>query len=222
MSGMDIMCRESSAFVYWAAIIFSFNQDQILQMQQQAYLKGCDGFQITHSTKFGSKYGDSYGGTADLLEPRSEFISPTHRYQRYFINLSGREQQNHEYLDHNLKQYHQVHQTHNEVITPMCEIGNRGLYVSADGVIHPCSWVSFPYVNMSTPRKTIWFKDSFHQVHRNKLSLHSRSLQDILEDEIWEKLFGTFNSQQRAWVECEQKCSKNLVDKNYAVGWLTN
>jgi hypothetical protein len=75
---------------------------------------------------------------------------------------------------------------------------------------------------MSTPRKTIWFKDSFHQVHRNKLSLHSRSLQDILEDEIWEKLFGTFNSQQRAWVECEQKCSKNLVDKNYAVGWLTN
>jgi MoaA/NifB/PqqE/SkfB family radical SAM enzyme len=222
IEGVKIMCRESSAFVYWAAIVFAFNQDYLEHIKQQAQDIGCDGLQLTYSTKFGSKYGEAYGGATDLLEPRNEFISKTHRYERYFQNLSGREQLNHGYLEHNLQQYQQVKQQHNSVITPMCSIGNRGLYVSADGVLHPCSWVSFPYTSMSTDRKTIQFKDSFHQVHRDKLNLNHRPLDKVLNDPIWKLLFDTFDSPEKAWVECEQKCNCNLVDKEYAVGWLTN
>jgi MoaA/NifB/PqqE/SkfB family radical SAM enzyme len=222
ITGMKIMCEESPAFVYWATIVFAFNQDYLDQIEQQARDIGCDGLQLTYSTKFGSKYGEAYGGIKDPLEPRSEFISSTHRYERHFRNISGREQLNNEYLLHNQQRFEQIKQEHNTVITPMCSIGNRGLYVSADGVLHPCSWVSFPYISMSTDRKTIHFKDSFHQVYREQLNLKTQSLTDVLNNPIWNKLFNTFDDPKKAWVECEQKCGCNLVDKEYAVGWLTN
>jgi len=222
ITGMKIMCGESPAFVYWATIVFAFNQDYLDQIEQQARDLGCDGLQLTYSTKFGSKYGEAYGGTKDPMEPRPEFISSSHRYERHFRNISGRKQLNTEYLLHNQQQFEQIKQKHNTVITPMCSIGNRGLYVSADGVLHPCSWVSFPYVSMSTNRKTIYFKDSFHQVYREQLNLKTQSLTDILKNPIWNKLFDTFDDPKKAWVECEQKCNCNLVDNEYAVGWLTN
>jgi len=222
MDGMRIMCQESPAFVYWATILFNFNQDYLDRIQQQARAIGCDGVQLTYSTKFGSKYGDAYGGSQDPLEPRPEFISQTHRYERHFIDLSGRKQLNDDYLDHNQKKFIEIKQQHDKFITPMCAIGNRGLYVSADGVLHPCSWVSFPYVSMSTQRKTINFENSFHQVYRDKLNLKTRSLQEILDDPIWNKLHHSFDDPDRAWVECEQKCNCQLVDEKYAVGYLTN
>jgi len=222
MTGMRVMCQDSPAFVYWATIVFAFNQNCLDQIEQQARDIGCDGLQLTYSTKFGSKYGEAYGGSEDVLEPRSEFISKTHRYERYFRNISGREQLNQPYLEHNLQRYQTIKQEHNTVITPMCSIGNRGLYVSADGVLHPCSWVSFPYVSMSTNRKTIHFKDSFHQVYREQLNLNICSLDEVLNDPVWSSLFNSFDNPEKAWVECEQKCNCNVVDKEYAVGWLTN
>ena len=221
IEGMKIMCA-SPAFVYWATIVFSFNQDRLDHIKNYATEIGCDGLQLTYSTKFGSKYGSAYGGEADTLEPRPEFISKTHRYERYFTNLSGRQQLTQDYLSNNKAMFLNVKNKYNTFITPMCSIGNRGIYVSADGVLHPCSWVSFPYVSMSTDRKTINFPDSFHQVYRDKLNLKTRSLTDVLDDPSWEHLFSSFNNPSKAWVECEQKCNCNLVDEQYAVGWLTN
>jgi MoaA/NifB/PqqE/SkfB family radical SAM enzyme len=222
MLGMDIMSNQSQAFVYWAAIAFAFNQDHLDSMQLQAKNIGCDGFQITKSTKFGSKYGQSYGAENDPLEPKPEWISSSHRYERSLITLSGRKPPNEKYLATNQQRFIAIADRYNKMIRPMCCIGNRGLYVSADGVLHPCSWVSFPYVSMGTKRKTIDFKDSFHQVYRDQLNLRQRELYHILEDPVWSKLFDNFDSKHKAWVECEQKCSVSLVDENYAVGWLTN
>lgn len=219
MQGMRIMAQ-SSVYVNWAAIVFKFNQDHLDTIRQLAKEIGCDGLQLTYSTKFGSKYGN-YGGANDLLEPRPEFVSSTHRYERHFENLSGRELNNQDYLEHNRQRYIEVKKQFNTVITPMCSIGNRGMYVSADGVLHPCSWVSFPYTSLHTDRKVIYFKDSFHQQYRAQVNLHTRSLEEIIVDPIWHKLFNTFNN-DRAWVECEQKCSSALVDEQYAVGWYTN
>jgi len=222
MTGMNIMCKESTAFVYWAAIVFSFNQDHIKRIENMAMDMGCDGLQLTYSTKFGSKYGEAYGGSQDPLEPRTEFISKTHRYERYFTNLSGRQQLNEDYLNHNKIEFLKTKEQYNTFVTPMCLVGNRGMYISADGTLHPCSWVSFPYTSLHTDRKTINFPDSFHQVYRDQMNLHKRSLDEVLNDDIWNKLTDTFNSSQKAWVECEQKCHCNLVDESYAVGYLTN
>jgi len=222
MDGMRIMCNQSNAFVNWATIVFKFNQDYLDQIKQQASDLGCDGLQLTYSTKFGSKYGQAYGGLSDPLEPREEFISKTHRYERYFTNLSGREPLTQDYMDATQQQFDKISAEYNKFITPMCAIGNRGIYVSADGILHPCSWVSYPYKSLHTDRKTIQFKDSFHQTNRDKLNLYTRTLDEILNDKVWEKLYNSFNSTDKAWVECEQKCHCSLVNQEYAVGWLTN
>ena len=221
MQGMQIMGRESSAFVYWAAIIFAFNQDHLGHLRDLAYANGCDALQLTRSTKFSSKYGGVYG-EIDPLEPRQEHVSSSWRYERDLIPISNRQQFNQDYLALNVEKYNEVKDKFSTYITPMCSIGNRGLYVSADGVLHPCSWVSFPYESMSTERKTINFEDSFHQVHREKLNIKERGLKAVLNDPVWDKLFCSFNDPTKAWVECEQKCHNKVVDHEYAVGYLTN
>jgi MoaA/NifB/PqqE/SkfB family radical SAM enzyme len=222
MTGMDIMCRDTDAFVYWATIVFNFNQDHLSHMKQMATNMGCDGMQLTYSTKFGSKYPGAYGGDEDSLEPRPEFISKSHRYERYLTNLSGRVQHNADYLEHNSKKFFEIKKEFNDFITPMCYIGNRGLFVGADSVLYPCSWVSFPYESLSSDRKTIHFKDSFHQKYRDKFDLSKRSLEEVLTDDTWLKLTNTFNNPSTAWVECEQKCCSSRVDYDYGVGYLTD
>jgi MoaA/NifB/PqqE/SkfB family radical SAM enzyme len=223
MTGMKIMCKQSTAFVNWASIIFSFNQDRLDNIKGLATDIGCDGLQLTYSTKFGSKYGEAYQGQQDPLEPRSEFISKTHRYHRTFCQLSDRTQDISAYLDHNEKRLQTIQTKYQgQPITPMCEIGNRGMYVSADGILHPCSWVSFPYHSMTHGNKTIHYQDSFHQRFRSFLSLHTRTLSDIIADPLWQKLSSGWTNPEKTWVECAQKCSSGLVDREYAVQWFTN
>lgn len=222
MSGMNIMCQHSKAFVYWATIVFQFNQDHLANIEQQAKSIGCDGLQLTLSTKFGSKYGERYNGDHDELEPRAEWISKSHRYERRLINLSGRQQLNQQFMAETQQRFEQVKNKHNTFITPLCEIGNRAIYVSADGLLHPCSWTSYTYREMGNDRKTIHFKDNFQNKFKDSINLHHRSLEDVLNDDAWSYLFNSFDDQRCAWVECEQKCHKSLVDQDYAVDYLTN
>jgi len=210
-------------FLNWAVIVFSFNQDRLLQIMDQAKVLGMDALQITKSTKFGSKYGDVYGGRNDDLEPRKEFISSSHRYERELVNISSRSPLNQEYLDHNRKMFLEIKKNYaDSPIVPLCEIGNRGLYVNAEGVIFPCSWTSFPYHSLSGSTKTILWKDSFFAKYREKMNLHNRSFEEIMSDPLWLKCSQGFRNPSKTWVECEQKCSQHLVDDEYAVGWLTN
>lgn len=222
MSGMNIMSRQSAAFVYWATIVFRFNQDHLKHIEQLARNMGCDGLQLTLSTKFGSKYGERYKGDHDDLEPRPEWISKSHRYERRLINLSGREQLNSAFMAETQRRFELVKQQRNVFITPLCEIGNRAIYVSADGLLHPCSWTSYTYRQMGNERKIINFKDNFQNSFSDKINLHRRSLEEVLDDDVWQHLFNNFDNEKKAWVECEQKCHKSLVDQDYAVDYLTN
>lgn len=222
MMGMKIMSTKSDCFVYWAAIVFSFNQDHLDDIFELATQQGCDGVQLTHSTKFGSKYGEVYGGPNDKLEPKLEFISKTHRYERYFYPLTDRKQLNQDYLEHNKNLFLNVRDQYNTFITPMCLIGNRGMFVNAEQTLFPCSWTSFPFSQMNTERKSINFEESFFNMYRDDLNIKKHGLEAVLNNSIWDKLFNSFNSKEKAWVECEQKCQCNLVDYDYAIGYLTN
>ena len=57
------------------------------KIKELATQQGCDDLQLTYSTKFGSKYGEAYGGETDSLEPSSKYISKTHRYERHITNV---------------------------------------------------------------------------------------------------------------------------------------
>lgn len=210
-------------FMNWAAIVFRFNQDHLGLIEQQARDLGFDGLQITKSTKFGSKYGEAYQGDLDVLEPSAEWISSTHRYQRHTVNLSGRLQDNEDYLRHNQQRWQIVQQRYRDApIRPLCEVGNRGIYVNAEGVVFPCSWVSFPYETLSDGVRTIQWKHSFFAKYRSRMNLNTRSLEEILHDDLWQKCSQGWRDSTKTWVECQQKCQSSVVDENYAVGWETN
>ena len=217
-----VRAANKDVFLVWATIIFSFNQDQLDNMSTQARIMGMDAVQWTRSTKFGSVYG-AYGGANDSLEPRPEFISKTHRYERQVVNVSSRIQNNKDYLDHNQKQYIKIKETYRDgPVTPLCEVGNRGIYVNAEGVVFPCSWVSFPYDSLTHNNKTIQWDDSFFVQHRERMNLHNRSFNEIINDPLWSKCSNGFTDPAKTWVECSQKCSTSVVNQEYAVGWETN
>jgi MoaA/NifB/PqqE/SkfB family radical SAM enzyme len=209
-------------FLVWATIIFKFNQDHLNNIINLARDLDMDSIQWTRSTKFGSIYG-GYGGVNDPLEPRPEFISKTHRYEREVFNISGRQQNNGDYLEHNKQKYFEIKEQYKDKpVTPLCEIGNRGIYVNAEGVVFPCSWVSFPYHSLTHGGKTIQWKDSFFAEHRERMSLHNRTFEEIITDPLWNKCSSGFTDPEKTWVECGQKCSSSIVTENYAVGWETN
>lgn len=218
----SVRAVNKDVFLVWATIIFAFNQDYLSLITNQARELGMDAVQWTRSTKFGSVYG-GYGGENDPLEPRPEFISKTHRYEREIVNVSGRVQDNHDYLEHNKKQYYKIVEEYKDAtVVPLCEIGNRGIYVNAEGVVFPCSWTSFPYTSLTNNGKTIKWQDSFFAKYRDRMNLNNRSLEEIISDPLWNKCSQGFTDPAKTWVECGQKCSSTVVDEKYAVGWETN
>jgi len=166
-------------------------------------------------------YG-AYGAEQDPLEPDSKHISKTHRYERYSIPTSTRQINNSDYLETNKVNFIKTKEQWNTFITPMCVIGNRGLYVNALGQLYPCSWTSFPYESLSTDRKTIQYKDSFFNVNKDLLNLYNYNLETVLNNPIWDKFFTSLDNPDKAWVECEQKCHQSLMTNEYAVGYETN
>ena len=233
MAGMKIMGNESSSIVNWAMIVFKFNQDHLDDIKQLATDNGCDGIQVTKSTKFGSNYqaynmaNDPTGTPVDPLEPDDDNISQTDRYVRTYIPLSDRMilgpgLNNTDYMTLNTKLYHKIKNKYNTFITPMCLIGNRGIFINAVGTLFPCSWVSFPFEQLGTERKTIDYKDSFFVKYADQVNLFKRSFEEVIDDDVWDHLFGNLNNPNKAWVECENKCHKSLVDFKYAVGYETN
>jgi MoaA/NifB/PqqE/SkfB family radical SAM enzyme len=223
MNGMNICTKESDIFVNWAMIVFKFNQDHIDYIESLARKQNCDALQITYSTKFGSKYGEAYGGDKDYLEPDAKYISKTHRYERYTKKLSSRIPIRLEYIKTNYKKFNEISKKFDGEIIPMCLIGNRGLYLNAEGNIFPCSWTSFPYKSLTHNEKTIEWEDSFFVKYKNELNLKgNRTLEEVLNDDVWQKLFDSFKNNNKNWVECQQKCNRNLVNKNYGIGYYTN
>ena len=223
IQGIKTIRNNKLVFINWATIVFKFNEDKLLDMQEYAKSLGCDGFQITKSTKFGSKYGDAYFGSADPLEPSLKNISSSHRYERQLINLSGRSLDNEDYLKTNAAFFESIKNKFTDSpIIPMCLIGNRGLYVNAEGTLFPCSWTSFPYKELQFEDKTIQWSDSFFAKNKKLFNLNYYSIDDILSNPVWKNLYDNFTSRNKSWVECLQKCNNKIVNYEYAVGYETN
>ena len=188
----------SKCRLIWAAIAFKFNEDQIDYMHSLAVKLGMDAFQLTKSTKFGSVY-PSYGNN-DPLEPSKKFVSGSHRFERDVILLSSRGLN----LQANTKNI-QLYKSVTEVngVKPLCEIGNKGLYIDAQGRLFPCCWVANRYSHNSE-----W------KAIANKFDLNYRTLTDVVTDDFWNSEFKTFK-----WQECQTKCVASRVDEKYATEW---
>ena len=196
IAGLKTLREHSLCRIVWAAIAFRFNEDHLDAMQEFAKSIGVDTFQITKSTKFGSIY-PTYG-SIDPLEPSIRFVSGSHRFEREQTEFTNR---NKAVNPINLVLFNNIKDQSDTV--PLCEIGNKGLYIDAQGRLFPCCWVANRYNHNNE-----W------QAIANNFNLHNRSLQDVLADPFWETELKTFR-----WQECRTKCNSRIVNEKYATQW---
>ena len=198
IDGINALRSSSNCIIVWAAIAFKFNEDHLEEMRDLAKSIGVDRFQLTRSTKFGSVY--PIYGKNDPLQPSTKFVSSTHRFERDVVALTDKGTWTNVPLT-NIKLYNKI--KNNEDIIPLCEIGNKGLYIDARGRLFPCCWVANRYSHNQE-----WQRLS------NNFNLHTRLLEDSLRDTFWETDFRQFK-----WQECKTKCNHNMVSKEYATSW---
>jgi MoaA/NifB/PqqE/SkfB family radical SAM enzyme len=198
ITGIETLKSVSTCRLVWAAIAFKFNELQLPAMESRARELGLDAFQLTKSTKFGKIY-PSYGNN-DPLEPSEQNISGSHRFERDVTLLSSRGL-NSQTNTQNIQLYKSV--TELNGVRPLCEIGNKGLYIDARGRLFPCCWVANRYSHNSE-----W------KAIATKFDLNRRTLADAVTDDFWETTFKTFG-----WQECQTKCATGRVDEKYATEW---
>jgi len=198
IAGIQALKQSSSCRLVWAAIAFKFNELYIDSMENLARQLGMDAFQLTLSTKFGKLY-PAYG-TDDPLQPTEQYISGSHRFERRVTILSSRGL-NSQANTKNIQLYNSVTEVNG--VRPLCEIGNKGLYIDSRGRLFPCCWVANRYSHNSE------WKDI-----ATKFDLNCRTLADAVTDDFWETKFKTFS-----WQECQTKCATSRVDEKYATEW---
>lgn len=196
ITGIEMLRTASNCQIVWAAIAFKFNQEHLTAMQEFAQGLGVDRFQLTKSTKFGSVY-PGYG-YHDPLEPGLKYISSTHRFERETVDFTNRAQYTHPI---NFVLYNQVKDSPD--VVPLCEIGNKGVYIDAQGRLFPCCWVANRYSHNKE-----W------QELANRFDLKQRTLTEAIADPFWSTEFKQFR-----WQECKTKCAKAVVTEDYATNW---
>jgi MoaA/NifB/PqqE/SkfB family radical SAM enzyme len=202
MRGIEILRQSSPVMMTWAAIAFKHNTDKLDAMRLLAGRMGFDKFQITFSTKFGSIYSNYMVQGVDELEPSSEWVSKSQRFERTIYDLSNRKQLNNGMQKLNEGIWDDIPKDTD--IIPMCQIGNKGLYISSQGYFYPCCWMANRY------NHTRW-----NQFQSDTYNLNIRSITEVLQDPSWEEFFANLNKN----TECKTKCGASNYNKDYATSW---
>lgn len=197
--GIESFRFVSKAYMTWDAIAFKFNQDRLDHMKTLAKQLRFDQFQLTLSTKFNRVYPIYPKG--DQLQPRDELISGTHRFQREYTYFNDRRPSD-VGLATNIKLYNQTASF--DQVTPLCGIGNKGLFINSQGHLFPCCWVANRYTH----------NNEWLEMSKNQFDLNQRSLKEVLNDEYWSEEFEIFSRS-----ECRTKCNKAVVNQQYATEW---
>jgi MoaA/NifB/PqqE/SkfB family radical SAM enzyme len=192
-----------TSYRVWAAIAFRFNQNFISYQKNLAFSLGFDCFQLTKSTKFGSKYPSAYG-QEDLLEPTdTTLVASGHRFERVLHQNTNKARPG-----NNLKKIYFQRAEYLDKNTPysgICLIGNKGVFLNSRGEFYPCCWTATRYSHNS----------KWHQQAEDNFNLNNRTFQEIIEDPFWQQEFLKFDS-----LECTSKCTKEkLSDLEHTTEW---
>ena len=198
ISGIKTLRSNSTVYMTWDAIAFSFNQDRLDDMKIIAQDLGFDQFQLTLSTKFNKVY-NSYP-VQDSLQPDDNLISNTFRFQRILTKFNNRSESNIGYQT-NLNLYNNSSSTNN--ILPLCSLGNKGLFINSRGDFFPCCWVANRYSH----------NKEWEELGK-RFNLFKRPINEVLSDSFWNVEFKNFS-----WAECRTKCNIKVVDQQYATEW---
>lgn len=197
IEGLKTLRASSDCQIVWAVIAFSFNQAQLGNIKIRAKELGVDRFQMTKSTKFGSIYANY--GKDDSLEPNIDLISGSYRFEREVSDFTNKTTV---IPIINFELYKSAMEQDTKIV-PLCEIGNKGLYIDARGRLFPCCWVANRYNHNS----------EWQEISHN-FDLHTRTITDVLNDIFWETEFKSFR-----WNECQTKCNRSVLSEEYATTW---
>ena len=190
--------RHCDVYKTWAAIAFKFNENKLSQMEVMAQQLNFDQFQLTLSTKFGKNYAGY--PKDDPLQPSDKYIA-TGRFTRTYKKLTNKI-----WVDRTYETFlnrYQNESTEKQSIIPLCMIGNKGLYINAEGKFYPCCWTGLRYEHN---------KNIFDYIDFNK------KLKNVLDNPMWKKLFVdlVFNKGPQ---ECFEKCSAKKWSLEHATQW---
>lgn len=199
-------------FITWSTIIFKFNQHKIDYIKNLAENMGVNTFNVVRSSLFGSVYSHYIDKNLgyDPLEPDKAFIENiTNR--GFYVNFK----KNHTVktikplIFQLIDKYKNTYK--NKYIMPLCRIGERGLYVDAEGILYPCSWVSHPFNEKKSLKrnKSISWEKSLWVEHKDQFDLKKYSLEEILKSSLWKKWQSSLLDTKKAFVECEKYCNQH-------------
>ena len=186
-------------YTVWASIAFRFNQSHTEQQKTLARTWGFDLYQLTKSTKFGSKYPAAYG-SADPLEPTNpDLVADTHRFERVSTVISQKDRPGKSMTLMFQQRAQDLLQNTN--YSALCMIGNKGVFLNSQGEFYPCCWTANRYEH--------------NQSWQGRFNLNQRTFQDILADPFWSTEFLKFSS-----LECQTKCVRErLTDFAHTTEW---
>lgn len=204
--------------VSWSTIVFRFNQERIIDIGKIAKENGADYFNVNLSMLFGSTYENYLDPKLgfDPLEPEySKFVSSFGRHRKFSFRLNS--ECNPRGLGDTFREFYGKAQREYQdaKVLPLCMAGNRPMYVDAEGIFYPCSWVSHPFgVRKSKirPEKQVRWNESFWNEYKGHFDLKVRSLPEILADPVFMKLYKSWFDSEKLFVECEAKCGKAETD----------
>lgn len=195
-------CNPSSYRV-WASIAFRFNEHQLEYQQNLAQRLGFDLYQLTKSTKFGSKYPDAYGHTDPLEPTQSHLVAEAHRFQRSQIRLTNRTRPGQQLKQIFLQRAQDLDKQ--KSYSGICLIGNKGLFINSKGELYPCCWTANRYAH----------NKDWHDRAAHIFNLRQRTFQEIIADQFWHTDFLRFDS-----LECTTKCTpERLQDREHTTEW---
>lgn len=187
----------------WASIAFRFNQDHLRHQQMQAERIGFDSYQLTKSTKFGSKYPAAYGDQ-DMLEPTDpDLIASGHRFERVLHKITDKPRPGSDLKQIFFQRKQQLIEQNK--YSGICLIGNKGVFLNSLGEFYPCCWTANRY-----PHNSKW-----HSKAAEDFNLNNKSFEEIIKDKFWTDEFLKFDS-----LECQTKCtSGQLADIQHTTEW---
>jgi len=204
VSGIKTFTRHNqSTYRVWASIAFSFNEQQLQKQIDLARQWKFDLYQLTKSTKFGSKYPSTYGKD-DLLQPKTaSLVSSSNRFERETTMLSNKVRANTALKKLFLQRADNL--AKHTVNSGICMIGNKGVFLNSQGEFYPCCWTANRYEH----------NQSWHELARTKFNLYANTFEQILSDSFWDSDFLKFDS-----FECRTKCThEKLSDIEHTTEW---
>ena len=159
VTGIKSLRAASECKIIWSYIVFNFNEHHSIKIKDLAKSLGVDEFVEVHSTKFDGRYAVN---GVDPLRP--EVVIGESSYHKKRDKLSDRR------LTIEIVKQKAAHSW------AKCLNWKKEMFINVDGLVFPCPWFNSGYQ-----------QNDFVEKYRDRLSIKTRPLSDILADPLWEE-----------------------------------